>query len=101
MRRAAAAAGALLALGLLTVPPAAAALRGALLVTHRDQYGRPVSGPEVSLRTFAQAGGLSFAYVGRPGTADFDFELYRATPVGALAVDFRQDGAPAGVALRR
>jgi hypothetical protein len=81
--------------------PAVEAIHSALFVVRHDEYGRPVSGPEVSLHTLALATGLSFAYVGRTGTGDFDFELYRGTPAGLIAIDFRQDGLPAGAALRR
>lgn len=101
MTRLLGAAGFLLFLGLVALPPLAGEVGSALFVVHRDEYGRPVSGPEVSLRALAQATGLSFAYVGHTGTGDFDFELYRGTPIGLVVIDFRQDGQPAGAALRR
>lgn len=79
---------------------ALAAARSAFFVVRDDEYGRPVSGPDVSLHVLAHVSGLSFAYVGRPGSADFDFELYRGTPAGSVVIDFRQNGVPAGAALR-
>ena len=101
MRRAAVVSAVAVAASLAAAAPALGEARTALFVEHLDVYGRPISGPWVSLHAFAEATGASFGYVGHPGTADFDYELARPTPVGSVVLEFHQDGVPSGASLRR